>query len=123
MSVIRLIAEGQKINALELLNATPIGKNYEVIIRKCRRSNPQNRTFHLWCTQIAAASECYTMEQIKKLMKKRYGVWKVVDVYGQQQVDAKSTADYTVDEMARLMSGVQSFALDYGIDITDPGNI
>lgn len=120
MSAIKLVAEKQKQFAIDAVKNTEVGKNYEVVIRKCKRSNPQNSTFHLWCTQIAVASDCYTMEQVKKLMKQQYGVWEVVEVYGKKQVEAKSTAKYSTGEMAELMKGVQSFADDYGIEITNP---
>jgi hypothetical protein len=120
MAVIKLLGDKQKQHAIELLSNTAVGKNFECIIRKCKRSAPQNKTFHLWCTQIAVASGCYSMEQVKKLMKKQYGVWEIVEVYGVQQIDAKSTADYTLDEMSKLMTGVCSFADAYGIELTDP---
>lgn len=123
MTTIKLKSIEQQGSAIERLRDTPLGKNFEMVIRKCKRTNPQNNTFHLWCSEIARDTECYTMEQIKQLMKKKYGVWTVNDVYGQLIVSAKSTAKYSTKEMADLMEGVQAFAAEFGIQLSNPADM
>lgn len=120
MAIVKLGGKRQLDYAHEVLNSVELGKNYEMRIQKCKKTPPQLRTAHLWCAEIAQASECYTMEQIKLRMKQAYGVLRTVEVFGEVQLELKSWADYDVEEMRILMEGIQEFAANYGITLTNP---
>lgn len=108
------------------------GRNYDevkqfVILRKLGVGSPvqlqlkdkesksaeQNRTYRL-LLQIALQSDLFGINynQLHKCFKQAYGV---IDAYqdfnGKWQTTLKSTADYTMPEMAKLITGTIDFML------------
>lgn len=84
-----------------------------------KRSLPQNARFHAMATEWGKAVG-HTMDEAKAILKHRHGVvipytagfvpptrsGRFVELYGEIEFQV-STADYTKDEMAALMDGIE----------------
>lgn len=123
MTTIRLITQMQRDFAIETIRDTKLGANYEMVIRKEKKTPPQLRTIYMLFTDIAMAAEQYTRDQIKRKMKLLFGVREVTVVGDEVITELKSLADYDVDEAMKFINEVMAWADSYGIEYRHPDDM
>ena len=90
----------------------------EVVVRQYRsnRSLNQNSLLHKWFDEIAKGSGEYTADNIKELMKAKFGPKVFV---GGEYVN-RSSATYSTEEMTEFMDRVSAFAAEFVVELTHP---
>lgn len=83
-----------------------------------RRSDQQNRLFHLWCGQVASHSG-ESSERVKFWLKRScHGFEVIKNRKGEAAEYVKSSAEYTPEEMAQLIDHLDMVAKKLGITLT-----
>lgn len=119
------IKEGQfdKGRAVRKLFVENDGKEVAVTIQEPKdiRTLQQNKYFHKCCS-ILGNEIGYTVEEMKVILKKEFGMYDEVHdkKTGEVLINWKSTADLTKKDFAELTENLLRFAAEQGVVIQTP---
>ena len=91
-----------KENIQQALKQAEQGKHYELLIRRPRRSNPQNDYWHTLIRQVADKTG-YTVEEAKFWVKGEILGYEMVTIHGKGIAQPRPSSDLTTDEMSELI--------------------
>lgn len=86
------------------------------------KTNPQLRYIHL-IFKLCGEKFGYTSEQMKLLLKKHFGYYEtfVNKKTGEELIEFKTLANFTMQEMTEFIQNCYFFATDHGVKILTPG--
>jgi len=92
----------------------------EIGLQLPTRSQRQNRTFHMWCNQVARAKG-WAKSYAKAYFKGMFGPLLMEVKRGDKIVEVvKSTGEYSVKEMAETMTQMEIWAGENDVELTYP---
>jgi len=103
-------------NCLLYINEAPLEPLYKVEIKlhKESRSLAQNRLVHKWFSDVAKEIGC-SPRGVKHSMKSGYGLVDFyTDINGEIIEELRSTANYSVQEMADFITFIEVWAVENG---------
>ena len=89
-------------NIDQALKQVKQGKHYEILIRRPRRSNPQNMYWHTLIRQVSDKTG-YTVEESKFWVKGEILGYEMVTINGKGIAQPRPSSDLTTDEMSELI--------------------
>ena len=91
-----------KENIQQALKQSDQGNTYELLIRRPRRSNPQNMYWHTLIRQVSDKTG-YTVEESKFWVKGEILGYEMVTINGKGIAQPRPSSDLTTDEMSELI--------------------
>lgn len=97
----------------DYINRLPETKQYDisVVVHVNKRSDAQNRLYHMW-KRIIAKETCNDDDTVHKVLCKMFLGVDVSECMGQKVAKIKGTHGLKTDEMTDFLNNVEAFALN-----------
>lgn len=119
-----IIHEQKQINsAVEHIKKLELGGQHEIIVRKFvkKRSDDQNRLYFK-LLELISKETGHDKDSLHEYFKKRYGIWDVEKIFGEEIPVPLSTTKYGTKKFSEYMTQVEAEAASLGIVLPHPND-